>query len=264
MCADYKATCQTATAKDVVYQVTPDCDGELSAEASTPGFFQPILYARSECSNAATELGCTDIQSQAIKFPVLASQTYYLMVTGAMFPGQYVIDTTIICSVCGNGVLEGSEECDDGNSEDGDGCSKACKSESAGPADTCPGATLTFVDSAGTLVATATGDTTLLYAQYAGTCGMTDASGDAVYQLNTGAGGTLTATLETPGTAFDSVLYIRSGTCAQGTEVECADVAGNGGESITLTVQPNQDLWVFVDGHDSERGPYALKVTLVP
>ncbi|PRW20453.1 concanavalin A-like lectin glucanase [Chlorella sorokiniana] len=29
-------------------------------------------------------------------------------------------------SVCGNGVLEGLEECDDGNTSDGDGCSAAC------------------------------------------------------------------------------------------------------------------------------------------
>ena len=32
-------------------------------------------------------------------------------------------------SVCGNGVIEGSEECDDGNTQDGDGCSSTCKIE---------------------------------------------------------------------------------------------------------------------------------------
>ncbi len=31
---------------------------------------------------------------------------------------------------CGNGVVEGNEECDDGNTKNGDGCSKACKLES--------------------------------------------------------------------------------------------------------------------------------------
>ena len=31
---------------------------------------------------------------------------------------------------CGNGFLEGSEKCDDGNTDDGDGCSHECKTES--------------------------------------------------------------------------------------------------------------------------------------
>src|SRR5688572_24359697 len=30
------------------------------------------------------------------------------------------------CPVCGNGVTEGSEECDDGNTSSGDGCSSTC------------------------------------------------------------------------------------------------------------------------------------------
>src|SRR6266849_6307082 len=35
--------------------------------------------------------------------------------------------------LCGNGALDPSEECDDGNNSDGDGCSAACRSEAAGP-----------------------------------------------------------------------------------------------------------------------------------
>ncbi len=34
--------------------------------------------------------------------------------------------------VCGNGLEQGAEECDDGNVSDGDGCSAACQSESGG------------------------------------------------------------------------------------------------------------------------------------
>lgn len=33
-------------------------------------------------------------------------------------------------STCGNGVVEGQEECDDGDLQDGDGCSSVCKIES--------------------------------------------------------------------------------------------------------------------------------------
>merc|ERR1712072_1172020 len=32
-------------------------------------------------------------------------------------------------SICGNGIVEGSEDCDDGNHNDGDGCSHVCQTE---------------------------------------------------------------------------------------------------------------------------------------
>lgn len=36
------------------------------------------------------------------------------------------------CLLCGNGSIDGDEECDDGNIDDGDGCDAACHSESTG------------------------------------------------------------------------------------------------------------------------------------
>ena len=32
-------------------------------------------------------------------------------------------------AICGNGQVEGAEQCDDGNTVDGDGCSADCKSK---------------------------------------------------------------------------------------------------------------------------------------
>ena len=39
--------------------------------------------------------------------------------------------------VCGNGIVEDGEECDDGNTEDGDGCSSACQNEEGPAAPVC-------------------------------------------------------------------------------------------------------------------------------
>ncbi len=40
-----------------------------------------------------------------------------------------VADALSGASLCGNGVLDGAEECDDGNTVDGDGCSSTCEHE---------------------------------------------------------------------------------------------------------------------------------------
>jgi cysteine-rich repeat protein len=37
-----------------------------------------------------------------------------------------MLDVDVSASVCGNGALEGDEQCDDGNTGDGDGCSSTC------------------------------------------------------------------------------------------------------------------------------------------
>lgn len=36
-------------------------------------------------------------------------------------------------AICGNGVVEGSEQCDDGNTKNGDGCSSSCQKEGSPP-----------------------------------------------------------------------------------------------------------------------------------
>ncbi|MDP3916932.1 MAG: hypothetical protein Q8Q42_01445 [Nanoarchaeota archaeon] len=46
-------------------------------------------------------------------------------------------DNIVCCSggepVCGNGIVEGGEQCDDGNIDDGDGCSSSCSDELGDP-----------------------------------------------------------------------------------------------------------------------------------
>ena len=37
-----------------------------------------------------------------------------------------------VCPMCGDGTIQAFEECDDGNRDDGDGCSSSCQSESCG------------------------------------------------------------------------------------------------------------------------------------
>ena len=47
--------------------------------------------------------------------------------------GNAYAQGTLLCpaAVCGNRIREGTEECDDGNTVDGDGCSAECAGEAA-------------------------------------------------------------------------------------------------------------------------------------
>jgi cysteine-rich repeat protein len=48
-----------------------------------------------------------------------------------------------VSGVCGNDILEAGEDCDDGNTTDGDGCSSTCQIE---PASTCGDGTIDYVN----------------------------------------------------------------------------------------------------------------------
>ena len=158
---------------------------------------------------------------------------------------------------CGNGVKEGTEQCDDGNLVNGDGCSGACMTESSGArcgdgnvangeqcddgnnlagdgcsatceteapvAGTCamPYDLQLMDDGTGVLVATATGDTTT------GTDQIPEAACDG---FDSGAGHdhiwkfTLTVASDVivytdESTAFDSVIRVMSAPCDATTEI---------------------------------------------
>ena len=63
----------------------------------------------------------------------LAGGTYYVVVDeilGGRLP-NYFLHVNLLTPACGNGVVEGIEECDDGATQSGDGCSGSCAYEIA-------------------------------------------------------------------------------------------------------------------------------------
>ncbi len=50
---------------------------------------------------------------------------------GGAYQGDGVSCSTVFCSLCGDGVVEGTEECDDGNLRNRDGCDQFCRLEGA-------------------------------------------------------------------------------------------------------------------------------------
>jgi len=76
--------------------------------------------------------------------PNLTPGTYYVeskrssLASASTF--DYTLQIGLQLAVCGDGTLNAGEQCDDGNTADGDGCSSLCKLEATGetePNDTC-------------------------------------------------------------------------------------------------------------------------------
>ena len=139
--------CYFAAGKNSVYAVKSDITGSVKAALVT-AYPKAALHARSECSGDTYQLGCASGYAPGaidIQFPVKAGQWFYLFVDGQENGGPYSLAVEVSPAACGNHVLDGNEQCDDGNATDGDGCTAACTLEPLSGVNTCPGRPLALV-----------------------------------------------------------------------------------------------------------------------
>jgi hypothetical protein len=156
--------------------------------------------------------------------------------------------------------------CDDGN---------ACSTSDACNAGTCVGgpiaagctscqAAAVLPSEGGTFTGMTAGTGSLT-----GSCGSTAPSPERAYRWTPAASGT--AVIATCGTStrYDSVVYVRAGTCG-GAELGCNDdttgcVTGepndHHGSRVTLAVTAGQTYVIVVDGYNGARGAYTLTVS---
>ena len=79
----------------------------------------------------------------------LTGGTYYLEVTGSGGSAAYVLDVQLSAPGCGDRLIDMGEQCDDGNTAGGDGCSAMCQLEGTAetePNDTTGDATVLITD----------------------------------------------------------------------------------------------------------------------
>jgi len=121
--------------------------------------------------------------------------------------------------------------------------------------DTCAGAI--NVGSGGTFSGTTCGANN----DYTGSCG-SSTSPDVVYVMNLISRSNVDINT-CSGTSWDTVLYLRSGSCT-GTEIGCSDDACGVQSRITATLDPGT-YYIFVDGFGSgNAGAFMLSVSITP
>src|SRR5438552_132245 len=141
----------------------------------------------------------------------------------------------------------------------------ACQGEGLAPAlaGSCSSPTV-LPAQGGTFGGTTSGTNAL-----AGSCGASGTAPEQVFQWTPAVSGTATIQTCGAGTTFDTVLYLRSGTCASGPEVAagcnddaCTNATGLYRASrLTPTVTAGQTYFIVVDGYGGAQGLYGLTVT---
>ncbi|HEY4175178.1 MAG TPA: DUF4215 domain-containing protein [Kofleriaceae bacterium] len=87
-----------------------------------------VCDSASEIVDNAGHDGCSDDDPEFLGYRGLAAGTYFLDVDGYSDTdnGTYDVEIDVLPSTCGNGTLDAGEECDDGDSDNLDGCSSRC------------------------------------------------------------------------------------------------------------------------------------------
>src|SRR5262245_50258562 len=159
--------------------------------------------------------------------------------------------------------FDNSASCTDGNScTTNDVCRQGvCVGGSPAPSCSPCEAAATLPAEGGTFVGTTSGTGTL-----AGSCGSSLSAPERVYRWTPSSSGVATFQTCGSGTNYDSVVYVRSGSCT-GSQLSCNDdgpcptsTSPYQGSRTTATVTAGQTYYVVVDGYNGRRGTYALTV----
>ena len=132
----FTGSCSTGAVPDLLLMFTPDADGSFELSTDNAGTsFDTLIFAFSDCLNpGASELGCNDDGAQEVfqyssdlTINAVGGEDVYIAIEG--YDGTGAFELTITQVVCGDGIIGGTELCDDGNTDAGDGCDDLCQWE---------------------------------------------------------------------------------------------------------------------------------------
>jgi len=249
------------------YPVVAPIDGVMTATV-TSATFRSTIGVRTGCAPAGAQLTCDGTASnggQEITFPVTQGATYWLAVAGGLVSGttqkgRFTMDVKLAPSGCGDTFLNAPEQCDDGNTKAGDGCSATCTVEALPNVGTCPGHAV-VLSGAGAEVrrATLTVNTAPLPSSTASACGGSGPEG--VLKITPDVSGTL----QIRATASHGVVLHARTTCNDPkSEIAKPSCSSSNLPVVTATVTKNVPYYVFVDGVNGESGVAKLQITVTP
>ncbi len=144
----------TGTAPDRVFRFRVDTACTLSISMLSPTYDLNVMFSRGGCGSTAGDCSCVDDSDTGGTAETLTGISvsplvdYYVIVDGYTFTGNppaadtfslTITRTAGTCNltneVCGNSTTGGGEACDDGNTNDCDGCRGDCSAAETGCGD---------------------------------------------------------------------------------------------------------------------------------
>lgn len=258
----FQASCQLGIARADVYTFTPPSRGRLRVALQSPTV--QAVSVRSTCDDVDTELGCNTTfpfgpAPEVIVQITDPSEDLTVLVSAytVLEQGPYTLDTEFIEESCGDGIVAGSEVCDDGNTTSGDGCSADCSEiEYDVYCGQAPALT------AGTPIP---GDTTGAPNLYQATCSneIFGSGAERLYTYTAPAAGRLRLTLEQGDQDLTLAVFDACGAPSEMTELACSSVQVE--ETVEVPVTAGQTVTILVEGFSEDNaGPFTLSAELLP
>lgn len=256
-----EGTCAGAATDEDIYQIdvtVPNSKLQLAADQS--GTKRLILYLRTDCAEAASELEC-DIEDGVGEDPLITRDVppgrYFVVVDGQddTLGGSYEATMRVL--------LPQGAACDAASSRDICGPSLGCMAGTCQP-ESCDSAFVLGGASPFTVIA----DTRAQPNLHGGTCGDGgdggSRAGEMIYRLDLASPvSDLTVSTDSPDTDYDTLVYIRAG--CTGTEVACDDDgAANNNSLATTGPLAAGSYFLFIDGFGPQTGLATVTITLTP
>ncbi len=133
-CSDAAADAAGA-AMQLAFRTRRQCMDRIAAESLDAPHRSDLIDAASAHLNAAYPVLAAQLQARcgAAAFSALYGRSPEAFIAGLgaradCIGGQFYIQDALLCpnAVCGNGIVEPGEDCDDGNTDDGDACPSTC------------------------------------------------------------------------------------------------------------------------------------------
>lgn len=249
------------------YPFTPPISGVVTARI-TKATFRSTIGVRTGCAPTGTQLTCDDANQkggQEITFAVSQGTTYWLGVAGGFVVsgkpeiGTFTVDVNLVPIGCGDTFFNTPEQCDDGNTADGDGCSSTCSLETLANVESCPGHAVSLTGAANeTRRATVTVDTTGLLSNTGGICGGSGPEGILAITSD------IDGLLSIKSTASHAVVLHTRTTCNDPTTEIPSASCGSGARNVNTPIQKNTPYYVYVDGVNGAAGVTKLQITVTP
>lgn len=165
-------------------------------------------------------------------------------------------------STCGNHILEGTEQCDDSNTANGDGCDSTCHMESGTMGAMCGGPTQIVITSAGRYIYT--GDTTGGTSHFTSGSAMCPSAGPDVafrIQFNTGRSFHYTLSVTPAPPSMWDVVLEGGAACPPNF---CTQTTASGTEQYAYLWPNTTVLQQLVDGATaSDHGPFVMQIDVM-